>query len=100
MENRTEEVTLVADGSKKNVVVGYLSFESRNKIFSQYIKLGFKGDGAILESIDFFGMKNAILSATLRDVKVGDITQSDGDRIFDKYFSDILQSIKGDDSKN
>lgn len=100
MEDRKETIKTIT-GEEKEITVGILSFQKRNDILKSCLKFGVKGKELDVQDVDFFGMMNQVLKATLQGTTIDQLADGEGDRIYDKYFSDMLDSITGGNgSKN
>lgn len=91
---RKETVKLI-DGTEKEIEIGFLSFETKNKIFQEFIDFGAKGQELEVKKIDIFGMKNSILKNTVRGCELSQICDDEGERIFSKYFQKVIEGIGG-----
>lgn len=99
MESREEQVKTVT-GEEKTVKIGILSFQKRNDIMRANIEFGISGKDLDVKKIDYFNLMTDVLKATLQGVSVEQLADGEGDKIYNKYFSSMLESIGGESSKN
>ncbi len=96
--NERKELVKFIDGSEKEIIIKRLSYTEQRKLLGEHIRFGMKDDELSINKIDFFNLGPSTLR--LAGVKVDLIEDGEGDRIFNKYFGDLIKGISGVKEKN
>lgn len=95
-----KEIIKDIDGNEKEATIGVLPFTKRNEILSKCIELTSSGKDFEIKRLDYFGLQSEVLKATVRGIPIDNIPESEGERIFNKYFKHVIESIGGGGKKN
>jgi hypothetical protein len=75
-----------------------LSYETQRKLLAKYIKFGMVNGELAITEMDIFNLQHSVLRAA--GVPVDTMKEEYGDKIYNKYFGDLIKGIKADTEKN
>lgn len=91
-----KETIKLIDGTEQEVELIKPSFPKRNELIKKNIKFGATASGQIdIKEADLLGLMTDLVKESLQNFDINKLDDGEGDRIYNKYFSEILSGLGG-----